>query len=168
LGSKTFDIWRDEKIDIPWHGSAGEKTRKLDITWTEKTEITLAELALMIKSTARTTYKLELNANEIFNEHWELWEDLQSRTRTNDVTSILRNGLNVFTATLLKDFFNAAQAIATFDLILTLGYEGEEPQPPRPWYEKYIPFTIGGAGMVVGGLGIKTALERREEGRERR
>lgn len=157
MATKSYVIWRDKKLDIGWAAGRKDDIVRKSITWNPAyTTISGVTLSLLARANGRTNLSIYINENEAIHFHWELWEDLATKSETVDVTGNLINGENVFRASFFKDPAHPFYVYTIFSVTLVVTYEGEEPEVEPPWLtylKKYgVPAAIGVGGLTVGAV----------------
>jgi len=158
---KEYPVWLNKRLEIPWFGGSTGDTVKKDIAWDEtKTKIVSGRIDVTAKASARTNLDIYLNYNEIVHFHWELWEEGVTKTFSDDITALIKNGTNVFEAQFYKDPVNPLGVGVTFTVTVIIEFEGEEPSV-EPWWKKYaLPIAIA-SGVAGGTLAIVSAVRRK-------
>ena len=157
---KTFDIWVNKKIEIPWLGGSNSDIKEIYIAWDEsRAYVEKFIVNVSAKASARTNLELLLNGNTYASFHWDIFNG-SLKTFTGDIKQYLRNGTNVFGANFSKDWFNPFPVELELTVVGTAVFESKIPgqQPPPPIIggipgalSKYIlPITIG----VLGGAAV--------------
>jgi len=163
LPVKTYRIWIDKELSIPWYAGSTNDNRKIRIVWDEKrTEILSARLEIIARGNGRTNLKIRVNDNVVSHFHWEIWEDMATKSDDVDIVSLLANGDNLFIADFYKDFLHPFDVRCVFSVILKVEYEGESPEE-RPWWERWLMPGLTAASVALGGVGVVLALKKEKK-----
>jgi hypothetical protein len=162
--TKSYPIWIDKKLYIPWwSGAVASDSREILFSWDlSKTKVASAKLVIVARASARTNLRFSINNNEAAYLRWEITEDQAQKTAESDVTSLLANGINLFTVEYWKDWFVPLDVTATFTATLIVEYEGSLPEVrERTWLEKYGIYVAAGiAAVILGGISIAYIMRR--------
>jgi hypothetical protein len=159
----TYDIWVNKRLSIAWWAGNTSDNRTILISWDpSKTRIASARLRVVATANGRTNLKFSLNMTEVVFFHWEIWEDMATKIAEEDVTSLILNGSNLFTADFYKDIAHPFDVSATFTVTLIIEYEGVPPETrQKTWLEEYWMYIVAGAAIVlVGGVAIAWVMKR--------
>jgi len=161
MAIKEYPIWQNKKLEIPWYAGSTSDTVKKDIAWDEaKTKIRSGRLDITAKANARTNLDIYLNYNEVIHFHWELWEEGARKEASEDITALIKNGTNIFSAEFYKDPVNPLGVGVIFTVTVLIEFEGEEPTV-EPWWKKYaLPIAIA-SGVAGGTLAIVSTVRRK-------
>lgn len=163
MATKSFKIWTDKILKIPWHGGSTDDAVKKEVSWdAEKTVIDGAELRLSARASGNTQIYIYMNGNEIVNIRWAPVDDMQVKGAVEDVSGVLINGGNNFEVRFDKLTLWPFDVSITFTLELIITFSGEEPDV-KPWYEKYvIPMSIALGSTMVGAVATTEYARRRD------
>jgi hypothetical protein len=161
LTEQSRTIHDNHLIVVPWNWTCNADTKTMSITWDpKKTTLTGAELYVKAFSSKSSMY-LEYYVNDNLSISLD-WPALQTGWREDrkDVLAWIRNGTNAFKAQICKGFYYPLSSEVYVTAILTLFFEGEEPDmtPPSPPIEWWQWLMIGGvaiAGVFAAGYIIK-------------
>ena len=164
MPTKTYELWKDKRIDLGWLDWGKTDVVKKDIKWDEKkTKIKSARIDVTARATDRTGLTIRLNFSDVVDLHWGLGEDNRVKTGSGDCIGYLRNGENIFEADFHKDFFDPVPEHVIFSATLVITYEGKEPGV-EPWWKKYLTWGLAGGGLVIGSVVIGSKLAKKEGG----
>jgi len=156
MPTKTYEIFRNKEVVVPWNWSKNAVSIAKDITWDEKnTTISSVKLRTTIKpSEGYTKAWIELNYTEVGFMSWVLGDNSLKSSEVDIIGSIV-NGSNFFNIVVAKEFanFNTVSFIITEQVIIE--YEGTEPVE-RPSFMKYLEYGaigIGATAAVVVAVG---------------
>ena len=164
MPTKTYELWKDKKIELGWTEGSKTDVVKKDITWDEKkTEIKSARIDVTARATDRTALTIRLNFSDVVYLSWGLGENDRVKTGSGDCMGYLRNGENIFEADFHKHFFDPVFERVIFSATLVITYEGKEPGV-EPWWKKYLTWGLAGGGLVIGSVVIGSELTKKGGG----
>lgn len=161
MSTKTYKIFENREIKLPWNWSKDAVSIAKNIVWDEKvTKIISARLRLTIKPSAGYVKAwTELNYVEIGRFSWILGDN-SVRSDEFDIVGVLVNGSNYFKVVVAKEFANISGITFVVSEEVVITYEGKEPEV-KPSWQKYLEYgaigiiTTGGVITVAGALGEK-------------
>jgi len=168
---KRFEHYRDHEILIPLHWTCNAAAPPPALTIDpEKTVVKSAKLYVWVHTSIpwlgpNVTFNYYVNGRSVFWVRWAFWDSCKAYEDTVDVTDILKvGGTFNFKAEVCKDWLQIVEIVTHVTAILTIEYEGEEPEvpppPPSPW--EYVKWGFLLAGIaIVGFLGVKYIKELR-------
>ena len=159
MPTKTFKIFENREIKVPWNWSRVGISLSKNITWDEKgTTITSAGLRFTVDpSSGHVKAWVEHNYNEIGRFNWALG-DSTPRSEEFDIVGVLSNGSNYFKVVVAKEFGNLATVKFVVSVIVVITYEGKEPDI-KPEWQKYLEYTALGVGTVAAMVTIGGAFK---------
>ncbi len=161
--TKTYNLFDNMRINIPWYGARETVSLAKNITWDSKTtEITSAKIRLTVKpSRGYVKAYVELNYIEAGRFTWALL-DSELQSEQFDIIGTIVNGSNFISVTVAKDFGNVDPVVFIISADIVLTYEGDEPEEGTDWIE-YLKIGAAGLGVTAGFITIASSLERREK-----
>lgn len=159
MPTKTFKIFENREVKVPWNWSKNSISVSKNITWDEKvTTITSARLRFTVDpSSGHVKAWVEHNYNEIGRFNWILG-DATPRSEEFDVVGVLVNGGNYFKAIVAKEFGNLATVKFIVSVTVVITYEGKEPEIKTDW-QKYLEYAAIGVGATAAVITIGGALK---------
>lgn len=159
MSTKTYKIFENKKIKIPWNWSKNAISIAKNITWDEK-NTTVTGAKLRFTADPDVVYMkawTELNYNEIGRFDWAPG-DSTPKSDEFDIVGVLVNGSNYFKVVVAKNIFNFRTVIFVVSVTVVITYEGKEPDIGPSW-KKYLEYAAYGsaaaAGIVVVGKALK-------------
>ena len=159
MATKTYKIFENREVKLPWNWSKNSISVSKSITWDEKnTTITSAKLRFTIDPNAGYVKAwVEHNYSEIGRFIWALG-DSTPRSEEFDIVGVLINGSNYFKVVVAKEFGNLATVKFVVSVTVVITYEGDEPDIKPDW-QKYLEYAAIGAGTVAAVITIGGALK---------
>jgi len=160
---KTYKIFENREVKLPWYGSKDVINLVKNIDWNENdTTIISAKVRLTIKP-SRSYVKAwaELNYIEIGRFTWSILDDL-FKSDEFDVIGVITNGSNYFSVTVAKEFANvdAVSFMISEDVVIT--YEGTEPTVKTDW-RKYLEIGAIALGAIAATTTVAGAIIEEEK-----
>jgi len=159
MPTKTFPIFENRKIHVPWNWSKNGAEVSKSITWTEgKTTVIGAKLRFTVDpNVGYTKAWVEFNYSEIARFHWALGEK-SPQSEEFDVIGNLVNGSNHCKIVGAKEAGNTSDVVFYISVSVVLTYEGDDPDVEPDWmrYLKYGAYGVAtAAGVVIVGKALK-------------
>jgi len=160
--AKTHVFFQDYKLYLGIFTSGAAKSNKIDISWDPtKTTITSAVLDGEIWAQEGTCANIVFNGEEIFGVDASLTPGGNGLTASKDVTGYLKNGINEVVISVWKSPLPVwLDKRGEFTAILTITFEGTDPNI-EPWWKKYLLPVGVGVASLIGGIGIALLAMRR-------
>ena len=158
MPTKTYKIFENREIKVPWNWSKNSISVSKNITWDEKdTTIISAGLRFTVDpSSGHVKALVEHNYNEVGRFNWVLG-DATPRSGEFDIIGVLSNGSNYFKVIVAKEFGNLATVIFVVSVTVVITYEGKEPDI-KPEWRKYLEYAALGIGTTAAVITIGGAL----------
>jgi len=158
MATKTYKIFENREVKLPWNWSRDGISLAKNITWDEKnTTIVSAKLRFTVKpSRGYVKSWTELNYVEIGRFTWSLLDD-SLRSDEFDIIGVIVNGNNYFKVIVAKEFANidAVNFMVSEEVVIT--YEGSEPEVTPDW-KKYLEYGAVGIGVAGGVITVAGML----------
>jgi len=162
LPTKTFKIFENREVKVPWNWSKNSISVSKNITWDEKdTTIISAGLRFTVDpSSGHVKAWVEHNYNEIGRFNWILG-DATPRSEEFDIVGVLSNGSNYFKVVVAKEFGNLATVKFVVSVTVVITYEGEDPIIKPDW-QKYLEYLAYGSVVAASVVVVGKALEEKK------
>ena len=153
MPTKTYPVWKDQRVELGWFVGSKKIDRVTPITWNERvTNLKSAQADLIARPDGSLTkVVLYVNGSRISELYWGPKEVTQ-KAITTDISGIIRNGDNLFELSCEKT--NPVAFPPTGFLIsvnAVLNYEGAE--PAFGWLERLavpIAVLVGTVIFIIG------------------
>lgn len=159
MPSKTYKIFENREVKIPWNWAKNSISIAKNITWNEKsTTITSAKLRFSADpNSGYVKASVEHNYSEVGRFTWGIG-DSTSKSDEFDVVGVLINGSNYFKAVVAKEFANLATIKFIVSITVVITYEGDEPEIKADW-QKYLEYAAIGIGATAAVITVGGALK---------
>ena len=159
MPTKTYEIFRNKEVVVPWNWSKNAVSIAKDITWDEKnTTISSVKLRTTIKpSEGYTKAWIELNYTEVGFMSWVLGDNSLKSSEVDIIGSIV-NGSNFFNIVVAKEFANFNEVKFVLSQQVVISYEGKEPVE-KPSLQKYLEYAVAGIGVTAAVITVTGAIK---------
>lgn len=157
MPTKSWKIWDNHQIVVPWNWAQNAVSVKQRITWDDRiTQVNSIKLQLfVVVSNDYTKFMADLNGVNVAFLNWSMGGGTGSKTALVDITPI--NGDNEITFIGAKEFANPSEVTFTVTASIVMDYTGIDPHTGPGGIEGTIQ-EYGGYAVVVAAVIAVIAL----------